>query len=147
MRATSTMPEAATTRWCARRGPVDTASSTTTTASLSKAPVAAAAARARARAHARKSGDGTRGDEGASVNDGGGGGDGDASQAWMKPLEGLMRQAARVVTVYQAPAPPPAAPGAKMDALEAVLRWHLGSDTSTTLVLKEVTDVIISEVT
>lgn len=120
---------------------------TTTTASSSKAPIAAAAARTRARAHARKSGDGTRGDEGASVNDGGGGGDGDASQAWMKPLEGLMRQAARVVTVYQAPAPPPAAPGAKMDALEAVLRWHLGSDTSTTLVLKEVTDVIISEVT
>jgi len=73
--------------------------------------------------------------------------DDDAAQRWTRPIEGLMRKAAGLVTVYQAPAPPPAAPGSKYDALEAVTRWHLGSETSATLVLKEVTDVIIGEVT
>lgn len=65
----------------------------------------------------------------------------------VRPIEGLLERASNLVTVYQAPAPPPVTPTSKMDALEAVARWHLGGETSTTLVVKEVTDVIVSEVT
>ena len=34
-----------------------------------------------------------------------------------------------------------------MDPLEAILAWHLGSSTSTTLTSQEVSDTIVSEVT
>ena len=51
------------------------------------------------------------------------------------------------MTIYQAPAPPPVAPGAKVDFLEAMLQWHLGNDTSAELVLREVQDAIVQEVT
>jgi len=68
-------------------------------------------------------------------------------QDWMAPIEGFVRRASSLVTVYQAPAPPTVTPTSKLDALEAVVRWHLGGETSATLVMKEVTDVIVSEVT
>ena len=81
----------------------------------------------------------------------GGGGDASGSDrvggspSWLRPLEGLARQLG--VTIYQAPAPPPVAPGAKVDFLEAMLQWHLGNDTSAELVLREVQDAIVQEVT
>ena len=34
-------------------------------------------------------------------------------------------------------------PGARLDFLEAMLRWHLGNSTSTDLVLREVQDAIV----
>ena len=34
-------------------------------------------------------------------------------------------------------------PGARVDFLEALLRWHLGNSTSTDLVLREVQDAIV----
>ena len=68
-------------------------------------------------------------------------------QDWMAPIEGFVRRASSLVTVYQAPAPPTVTPTSKLDALEAVVRWHLGGETSATLVMKEVRDVIVNEVT
>lgn len=44
-------------------------------------------------------------------------------------------------------APPPVAKDSTMDPLEAILAWHLGSSTSTTLTSQEVSDTIVSEVT
>ena len=45
------------------------------------------------------------------------------------------------------PAPPPVTPGARVDFLESMLQWHLGNSTSTDLVLREVQDAIVQEVT
>lgn len=39
------------------------------------------------------------------------------------------------------------APGARVDFLEAMVRWHLGNTTSTDLVLREVQEAIVAEVT
>ena len=44
-------------------------------------------------------------------------------------------------------APPPVAKDSTMDPLEAILAWHLGSSTSTTLTSQEVSDTIVNEVT
>ena len=38
-------------------------------------------------------------------------------------------------------------PGAKVDFLEAMLQWHVGNSTSADLVLRDVQDAIVSEVT
>ena len=47
----------------------------------------------------------------------------------------------------QAAAPPPVLPGARVDFLEAMLQWHVGNSTSADLVLRDVQDAIVSEVT
>lgn len=120
----------------------------------------ASSARARARSHARAScstagrrGRGAstvtraRGKGTASGGSDGGEDEGSDGQDWMAPIEGFVRRASSLVTVYQAPAPPTVTPTSKLDALEAAVRWHLGGETSATLVMKEVRDVIVNEVT
>ena len=121
---------------------------------------AARASSARARSHARASCStaGRRGRGASTVTrargkgtaSGGSDGredEGRDGQDWMAPIEGFVRRASSLVTVYQAPAPPTVTPTSKLDALEAVVRWHLGGETSATLVMKEVRDVIVNEVT
>ena len=64
---------------------------------------------------------------------------------WLRPLEGLAQRMG--VTIYQAPAPPEVVPGARVDFLESMLQWHLDTSTSTDLVMREVQDAIVAEVT
>lgn len=64
---------------------------------------------------------------------------------WLRPLEGLAQRMG--VTIYQAPAPPAVVPGARVDFLESMLQWHLESSTSVDLVMREVQDAIVQEVT
>ena len=64
---------------------------------------------------------------------------------WLRPLEGLAQRMG--VTIYQAPAPPAVVPGARVDFLESMLQWHLDTSTSADLVMREVQDAIVAEVT
>ena len=138
-RATATMTP------CARAASHGAASSSTSTTPTARG--AGATARARRRAGATRRSTSTSVRRTAKTDDDDGARAGEAMNDWMAPIEGFVRRASSLVTVYQAPAPPSVAPGSKMDALEAVVRWHLGGETSTTLVVKEVTDVIVNEVT
>lgn len=122
--------------------------STSATRCLARASASAGAGRARARTSARRrttSRAGRRRSDDGETREGD-----DRGREWTTGLDGLFKRASSLtslVTVYQAPAPPSVTTTSKMDALEAVARWHLGGETSTTLVVKEVTDVIVSEVT
>mmetsp|Transcript_9328 Transcript_9328/g.42279 ORF Transcript_9328/g.42279 Transcript_9328/m.42279 type:complete len:663 (-) Transcript_9328:1311-3299(-) len=73
----------------------------------------------------------------------------EGDNGWMKGLEGIGGLLKRMpgVTIYQAAAPPPVLPGARVDFLEAMLQWHVGNSTSADLVLRDVQDAIVSEVT
>ena len=76
-------------------------------------------------------------------NGGGGGGFG-----FSKTLNDLALKAKDVFAPdATSSAPPPVAKDSTMDPLEAIIAWHLGSSTSTTLTSQEVSDTIVNEVT
>ena len=79
-------------------------------------------------------------------NNGGGGGGG--GFGFSKTLNDLALKAKDVFAPdATSSAPPPVAKDSTMDPLEAILAWHLGSSTSTTLTSQEVSDTIVNEVT
>ena len=81
-------------------------------------------------------------------NNGGGGGGGGGGFGFSKTLNDLALKAKDVFAPdATSSAPPPVAKDSTMDPLEAILAWHLGSSTSTTLTSQEVSDTIVSEVT
>ena len=81
-------------------------------------------------------------------NNNGGGGGGGGGFGFSKTLNDLALKAKDVFAPdATSSAPPPVAKDSTMDPLEAILAWHLGSSTSTTLTSQEVSDTIVSEVT
>ena len=81
-------------------------------------------------------------------NNGGGGGGGGGGFGFSKTLNDLALKAKDVFAPdATSSAPPPVAKDSTMDPLEAILAWHLGSSTSTTLTSQEVSDTIVNEVT
>ena len=69
---------------------------------------------------------------------------GDKNGGWLRPLEGLAQRMG--VTIYQAPVPPAVVPGSRADFLAAMLQWHLQNSTSVDLVMREVSESILSEI-
>ena len=81
-------------------------------------------------------------------NNNGGGGGGGGGFGFSKTLNDLALKAKDVFAPdATSSAPPPVAKDSTMDPLEAILAWHLGSSTSTTLTSQEVSDTIVNEVT
>ena len=81
-------------------------------------------------------------------NGNGGGGGGGGGFGFSKTLNDLALKAKDVFAPdATSSAPPSRRKDSTMDPLEAILAWHLGSSTSTTLTSQEVSDTIVNEVT